>query len=266
MISNTDNSCYTTRYIENNSFIFPESLMSTTYVITMENSNRLNKCLEELRRIPLTKWICVFTNKGWKKCEKDTYINSTIKDLWYTNIEICKREKSTNKYIAILEDDSRFVSSAYNLIKTHVVPFIQNKSPEVYSLGIFPLVTIPNITFSPHIRVISGTMAHAMIYSPLARNKMIKNMHSEHITNDIPHDLFTTNHLFKDKWSHFKNIAYQKHEQTENSKIWDKYGILTKLFTILPEDKFYKVNHLVANVGGIYTILFIIIIIFIFLW
>ena len=218
--------CYIFKNLKYKNGIFDNSI-DITYIMTMENSNRIFNITEQLNKLKPTSNIILVINKGYKKCEKNLPINISTKDIIHANVEIFKHAKKNNyKNILILEDDFIFDNNIYKY--QHV--FNVNKICNDYindnfslSLGSIPLLMLPyNYCLYKSI----FTMAtHAMIYTKSCRENILN---YKNIMNEIDWDLYTN--LNASKYLYYVPLITQTYPETINQKNWDNAFGFKKLF------------------------------------
>jgi hypothetical protein len=214
-----DSSCYRFEKIE---FINGLLDLDATYVIHLENNGRLDHIKSQLNEFHPTKLVYILYNKGYKKCNKDAYIDKPPLDLVDAFLYIFKDAQEKNyKNILILEDDFIFNKKIKDKkVQQHIMNFINNKNYDIYALGILPGIqrAYDNNT---SICVIGGT-THALIYSRNYINKVLQ----EDKRKIIDWDLYTRN-TFR-RYIYNEPLCYQTFPETENQKYWDD-GIIVKI-------------------------------------
>ena len=210
-----NNNCYKFKKLTFNKGFFDKSV-DATYIIHLENNGRLDSIYNQLKQYVPTKIVYILFNKGYKKCEKDDYINISTYDLVDAFITIFKDAKNT-KYnnILILEDDFFFDNKINNKnICDNINNFIINKNDEsyIYLLGCIPYLQIP---YSIHTNIsIIKTGSHASIYS----NKFINDILKKNIKDIKDWDIYTN--LNYKNYIYYNPLCYQLFPNTENSKNW----------------------------------------------
>ena len=159
--------CYNFEQIHLNNNNLLNNSVDATYVIHLENNGRLNSIYEQMTFFQPTKKVFILFNKGYKKCKKDSHINSTNTDLVDAYLKIF--EHSTENYfnnILILEDDFIFNKKIKNkVICDDINNFILNKKDEefIYYLGCIPF--LQNKYSGNHNLALITAGTHAVIYS-----------------------------------------------------------------------------------------------------
>jgi hypothetical protein len=214
MISN----CYKFKEYNFNDGIF-KNTVDATYIIHLENNNRLTHIMDQLSIYHPTDIVYICFNKGYKKCKKQDFIIDPPSDLIDAFITIFKHAKIMNyNNILILEDD--FIFSKDILNKKHINninDFLikHNNDDFIYLLGCLPFFMIPYNLHS-YRNISLGT--HAVIYSTKNRKNILNNIDQKKI-NEWDGYL---NKNFINKYCYYKPLCYQLCEETENSKYWNK--------------------------------------------
>ena len=214
-----DSSCYRFEKIE---FINGLLDLDATYVIHLENNGRLDHIKSQLNEFHPTKLVYILYNKGYKKCNKDAYIDKPPLDLADAYLYIFKDAQEKNyKNILILEDDFIFNKKIKDKkVQQHIMNFINNKNYDIYALGLIPGIqrVYDNTT---NICVIGGC-THALIYSRNCINKVLQ----EDKRKIIDWDLYTRN-TFR-RYIYNEPLCYQTFPETENQKHWGN-NIIVKI-------------------------------------
>jgi hypothetical protein len=220
-----------------------ENTIDATYIIHLENNNRLTHIMKQLSIYHPTKVVYIVFNKGYKKCNKPKFVTNPPLDLVDCNINIFNHAKTLNyNNILVLEDDFIFnkeITNKYHI--NNINDFIINNDEFCYLLGCLPLFLLP-FNLNTYQYLISGGM-HSVIYSKKYRNKIL-NLNQQDIHD---WDLYSWKFI-NNRYCYYKPLCYQLFGDTENSNYWGmntifKYImtyiiILTKyLFTILKMDK-----------------------------
>ena len=208
--------CYIFNHLKYNNGIFDNSV-DITYIMTMENSNRIFNITEQLSKLKPTSNIILVINKGFKKCNKNLPINISTKDIIHCNIEIFKHAKKNNfKNILVLEDDFIYDNNIYEYQHIYNINKICNdyiNDSYSLSLGSLPLLMIP---YNHCLYKSIFTMAtQAMIYSQKCRNKIL----NDDALNSLDWDIYTN--LNTNKYLYYVPIITQTYPETTNQKNWD---------------------------------------------
>jgi hypothetical protein len=214
-----ENSCYRFEKIEFNNSLLD---IDATYVIHLENNGRLDSVKSQLNEFHPTKLVYILYNKGYKKCNKDAYIDKPPLDLVDAFLYIFKDAQEKNyKNILILEDDFIFNKKIKDKkVQQHIMNFINNKNYDIYALGLIPGIqrVYDNTT---NICVIGGC-THALIYSRNCINKVLQ----EDKRKIIDWDIFTQS-IFR-MYMFNEPLCYQLLSKTENQKYWGN-NIIVKI-------------------------------------
>ena len=207
-----NNDCYSTKILEFEEGLFDE-FIDMTYIITMEDSPRNKKIIEEIERVKPTKKVVIVFNPGYKKCKKTLFnkeINTTAEDIIHVNKYIYNKSKKLNN-ILILEDDAEFSDEVFD--QKHInnlKKFMNNNEFNTYSLGSIKLL---NSLFGINRRLFVKIGTHAMIYSKKFRKNVNFSKYTEidYITN-IPFNM--------NGWGYYRTLVGQVFEKTINSTNW----------------------------------------------
>jgi len=207
--------CYSTKVLKFNEGLF-DNFIDITFVITMKDSLRTEKIIEEIRRVKPSKKVVIVYNSGYKNCKKTLYkkkVTNSAQDLVHAYKYIFNISQEYNN-ILILEDDAKFSDEIFESKHiNNIETFINNNIFNTYSLGSIKLVAQ---LFGTHQRCYVKSATHAMIFSKEYR----KNINF----NTIFHIDILTNAPFNiNGWIYYKTLVGQVCEKTENSEIWPYY-------------------------------------------
>ena len=209
--------CYRIDTIKYEEPMFPAHAVSATYVLTMENSTRdYRKNLDAARP---TQTVHIQVNKGYRSCPKhnicDQKSHYDLSDAVY-RVFVDARERGYHN-ILVLEDDFFFRDRVSDADTASVSSFVATQHFDCYSLGCLPIVSVPS-AYSPfHLRFYYFGGAHAMIFSPHAQKKYIRDYSNDACS--VGHvDMYYSN-TFRCH-GYFKPLAYQLFEKTENYENW----------------------------------------------
>jgi hypothetical protein len=243
--------CYSLKEYNFNNSIF--NYIEATYIIHLEGNNRLNNIKNQLKIYHPTKKVYILFNIGYKKCNKDKYINSPPLDLIDAFYTIFKDAYTKNyQNIIILEDDFIFDSKILDCKNSkNIEDFIRykNKINEtyVYHLGVIPY--IQTYFGEYHNRLLLSAGCHSCIY-PKTFIDYIINKENKIKINDWDYYLNKNYNRYK----YYIPLCYQTFPETENSKHWGGnnvfYTILCKI--IINTYKNIKLN---TNVQPGYNIM-----------
>lgn len=235
--------CYQYEIYHNKNYIFDN--VDATYVLTMENSPRLENVKKQLSEYFLTKTTYIQHNKGFKKCNKtlppNRKVNVSYLDLSHAYLQAFRHAQIHNfKNILVLEDD--FIISPEITNRTYIreinkfIHYI-NKTGGLIQLGTLPHITIKHNEFFRKCIVSSGT--HANIYSQQYINHTINTAHT---IEDF--DCYVNNDGNNYRFCFYKPLVYQIYEQTENRNHWGQQygGIVRKIMVPATNLVFYLTN------------------------
>lgn len=228
--------------------------ISTSYLLTMEDSERRSHYMQQLQKFRPTSKVIILHNKGFKKCTKPDWVNKSSDDLFHANLYALEDHfsKHTNP-VLILEDDVEFLDCFLDT-STEIEEFLSKENVDLYSLGSIPFLSIPKN--SKHVRMYLGCISHAWIYTFSGAQK------SKKIRLSTTHDFEVVKRL--KTYIGTKPCAIQKFEETENSASWNFGGIILKYNQFFGRHLF-PIHHFVGCCGGLVGFI-IIIIIFYLIW
>jgi hypothetical protein len=207
--------CYRFELLEFEDCLFEN--IDATYILHLEGNGRLDHIHEQLKTYHPTKKVYLVYNKGYKCKELN---KSTNYDLIHANMTIFEHA-SPYKHVLVLEDDFIFSPDVVPHA-THVDDFLKRDTLFVYQLGSKPLLAIP--IDMHHYRTI-GLLAHANIYSPLARKQLLQD-YEENKMNDVHIDNYIKNVL--PVYMYHTPLCYQTFPMTKNRKNWHKDNAVLK--------------------------------------
>ena len=249
-------SCYSYEKLHFDQPIF--TFVQTAVILTMEDSDRLDRLKRELNDYPVCRSVIIQYNKGYKRCTKEN-VNSSSKDILHAVIQAFKYAQKGP--IMILEDDVHFRSVIRNKAR-EVEEFIQtNDNWEIYSLGSLPLFSVP--TVSNHVRVHYMGAAHACIFSDSMMKRMLEpeyvnnvylKMDQGFVLKMIPS---TKDFVVSSKAKAYMfriPLAVQPHEVTDNSKLWMNsmtYYVIRMFGADRDGTLVYRCLHCTTYMGGV---------------
>ena len=209
---------------------FEESSLDidAVYVLTMENSDRLEKLKKELYFHKPGKVVMIQVNKGFRNCSKRLCKDSTEDiDVSYMDISHAYLNAFKNavnnqyKNVLILEDDAIFSKEYYNAdnlkIINEFIPKLDAKQ-SLFALGLVPWISLYN---SNGIRKsVTASGIHATIFPISVMKKIISDC-----TNIRDMDMYVN--LNCTRYFSHNPLVSQTFPQTENSNNWgNDYGFL----------------------------------------
>ena len=214
--------CYTFKKLKYNSGIFDSSI-DITYIMTMENSERIINITNQLNKLKPTSNIILVINKGFKKCKKNLPIQNSVKDIIHANIEIFNHAKKNNyNNILIFEDDFEFDKNLFNYTNIFNVNTICNDYKNTkfcLSLGSIPLLIFP-YNYCLY-KSIASMGTHSMIYTKKSREYILS---FNNLLDQIDWDIFTN--LYSNKYCYYLPLITQTFPETINQKNWTSaYGL-----------------------------------------
>lgn len=240
--------CYTEEILNFDDPIF--RTFSTSYIITMHKSSRRKQYMRQIRKYRPTARVVVLHNYGFRACKKPSWVCGTSLDLWHANQTIASRETG-DEPVLIMEDDCEFLPQLREWAARIETFLVSDHCVEAYSLGSNPFISLP--VDKHHTRMYIGGSAHAVIYSAVARKKMIQaGKPTKYAKN---HDTW----LFSKLKTYISRIplAVQTHPMTANSKEWAPipYFVYAPIIRALKADSdgtfLYTYSHTFGRVGGL---------------
>ncbi len=209
-------SCYHFEKIEFNDSGGGGALLNidATYVIHLENNGRLDSVRAQLNEFRPTKSVFILHNKGYKKCEKDGYINKPALDLVDAFLYIFKdAQEKDYKHVLILEDDFIFSNRIKDIkVRQNIMNFINNKNYNTYALGLLPII---QKAYDNNTSLCIGLGTHAIIYShdfiikTLQKDKKSIKDWDEHVGK---------------RYTYNEPLCYQLFPKTENQELWTGFA------------------------------------------
>tara|TARA_B100002051_G_scaffold271087_1_gene305127 strand:+ start:942 stop:1793 length:852 start_codon:yes stop_codon:yes gene_type:complete len=234
--------CYREEILWFDNPLFSEDVVPVSYLLTMENSSRRASYMQQLADFRPTKKVIILHNKGWKRCEKPTWVTNSSADLWHANLEVANRASGC---VLLLEDDVQFLPHVRQDV-TRVETLLREKRDETffYTLGTrFMHSVMMNNSTQHHLRVIFGADAHAIIYNN------IKALQDLDVPNGQLHDFCVYNQM--DGYTFERPLAIQYAETTENSTHWNLWGIPILLIKTIGDEELFWLVHGLGKYGGI---------------
>jgi hypothetical protein len=197
---------------------FLDKTVDATYIIHLKNNGRLENINQQLNDFHPTKTIYIVFNKGYKKCSKPKFIDTSAKDLFDANIQIFKHANKMNyNNILILEDDFIFsekINENYHINNINDFINSNNYKPFIYLLGCEPFFLMP-YNYHTYRGLITGGM-QAVIYNSQMRNLILQH-NQQNIKN---HDEYFNLHFYIYKYTYYIPLIYQLFPVTENHSQW----------------------------------------------
>jgi hypothetical protein len=195
--------------------------IDATYIIHLEGNGRIEHIMIQLSKITPSKIVYIVFNKGYKKCKKESFINTTNRDLVDANIKIFTHSNEMNyNNILILEDDFIFEDISEN-DSIEVDKFlIKNKNKDIcYLIGSLPFIIIPTFDLNHWKGFFTGGM-HSVIYTKQHRINILK-MDQSKIKDWDKKDFFKLK-----KYVYKKPLCFQTFPITNNRKNWHDSNIM----------------------------------------
>ena len=215
--------CYTLKKKIYNNYLFNN--VDATYIIHLENNGRINNINKQLLLYHPTNIIYILYNKGFRKCEKEEYIDMSSLDLIDAFFQIFMHAKLNNyNNILILEDDFIFDKNINDLLTINEIDsFLFNHKNDnfIYYLGMITYLQISNIFYHTN-KLIFSTGTHSCIYSNKFINDILKVDKKKIIDWDVYLNFNYT------RYTYYKPLCYQIFLDTENFKSWHRNNTYLK--------------------------------------
>ena len=262
-IHNQNSKCYRHKTLEFDSGLF-DSCIDMTYVLTMENSDRIQHFTKQLELHKPSSKVIVQYNSGFRNCSKTLKEQTAPYDITDSlrNIFVNALENGYER-VLVFEDDFFMDKDKYTQKDIDsICKYVTKHNPDVYTLGTLIHVSLP---ISKHPRILFTGHAHAVIYN----RKYMKSFITNAARFKIEHcDQFWHKITFK-KAGYHKPICYQLFPDTENSKQWGPAAKFNhKWLKLWKLDKshehyqahthFFSALHWIVLVGIIVGIVFIV--------
>ena len=237
-------SCYTLYEVTLNTVCnaWLSRLVDAVYILTVDNSERIENCINRLRQTPLLSKAYVQSNRTFCKCFKEG-VSTPDQDLRHA-MSHCMRTAlaSGHKNIVTMEDDCEIVSDRESLLQ-----FYSMHECDALQFGSIPMLsTITDGMFRIHM----GGATHAVAWTERGMCRFLDRI-STYSGKDFV-DVLMTKKL--QVLSPKKPLAVQKHPITQNSKHWcTAWNFLFHRYVFQSHKDglvFYKTMHVVGNVGG----------------
>ena len=189
----------------------------TSYLITLEGSDRRSDYLAQILKIKPTRRVIVRHNSGFKSARKrGGHLPTSILE-----------ESYEANAVLIMEDDVQFSDSVYERAD-QIEDFVLSEENDVdaYSLGGSAMLSrIDPFKKNSNLRVYYGGEAHAVIYTNTGTRKLLSDPHIR-----VLHDL--ENSLGSRYFQSVPSYAFQERVgvRTENMNVWDPLHILSNYF------------------------------------
>jgi hypothetical protein len=202
------------------------------YILTLEDSPRKEHYMNQINSYIPHKNILIQYNKGYKKCKKTLYKQTSLHDLNDAFYHAFLHSINNNyKNIIIFEDDFFFDHNINQYIVDDIGNFIQNNKYHIYHLG--NVFGIPIPTFSTHIRTLLLVCSHCSIYNiNYAKYYIEKYENNMDVANDL-----VWNNINIIKYVYYKPLCFQILMPTENRSTWTTGNIFIPLIEFLKVDK-----------------------------
>jgi hypothetical protein len=238
-----NNYAYRYEVINNEKGMF-DNYVDMAYILTLENSKRRTKYMNQIEQYIPHKTITIQHNKGYKLCKKQLQKQDSINDLNDSYYHVFLNALKNNyKNIIVFEDDF-FFDDINQYIVDDIGNFIKNNPYHVYNLGPIFHISIPNLLSPSHIKSYVMSSTHAVIYSRDYAYHFIKKYE---IGFTLPVDIIW-NDLSIIKYSYYKQVCFQLCEQTPNRDNWIFSNYMVKIISFLKLDKYHQPGYKLLNI------------------
>lgn len=245
--------CYDFKQVNfNNENNLLDYSVDATYVIHLENNDRYDSIIENLKFFQPTKKVFILFNKGFKKCKKESHVNSTNTDLVDSYLQIFNHSINNGfmNNILILEDDFFFNKK---ILEKRVCNDINNfllkhKNKEfLYYLGCVPFIQTKYS--GNHNKMFVGCATHSVIYPKVIIDKIFYQMDRTKIIDWDINSRNLTRYIYKTP------LCYQLFPTTENTKSYFETSTFPLKLDVYFIMYLFKKLKLDENVDG-YSILY----------
>jgi len=143
--------------------------VQTAFVLTMADGARLGG-LTHSGALRLCARTLVQRNRGFRRCRKPGFVQSTSTDLVHAYREMALRARGMGN-VLILEDDAQVLATARRADFAEVDAFVAHRAFDVYTLGLTGY-TRPS-PHNGHMRLAYTGAAHAIIWSEASRARLL---------------------------------------------------------------------------------------------
>jgi hypothetical protein len=215
------------------------------YILTMENSNRRQHYMNQIKQFNIHKNITIQHNKGFKNNNKNLWIKTTIGDLNDAYYHAFLNALQNNyKNIIIFEDDFFFDYNINQYIIDDIGQFITTNPYHLYHLGSLFHISIPSLSSLVHLKSYFVLSSHGVIYNRDYVYFYIKNyekgfaLQNDHIWSE----------LSILKYIYYKPLCFQLCENTENRKNWLFSKYIVKIIDYLKLEKYHYPGFTILNI------------------
>jgi hypothetical protein len=207
--------CYRVETLRYSSSMF--RTIDCCYVLTMEGSKRRNEYMHQLRTFKPCRTVHIQHNKGYKKCKKQLCEQNSMYDIGHAVANAFQHARRYKGNIIVFEDDFFFRNDVRTTDVARIEDFVSSHPFDCYSLGLIPFLSYPKTAF--HARVLLFGGAHAIIFHPKAREKLLAAIEKD--TCAIGHvDGYYSKHFTC--YTYYKPLCFQLFPPTPNQDLWGK--------------------------------------------
>jgi hypothetical protein len=194
-----------------------DGAVDATYVLAMENSDRLDKVVAEFEKQPLTSHYIMQHNKGYKKCNKPDWVKGSMQDIFHAHATACEHALAHgHEQVLVLEDDFE-TNEDTPKFAPRVREFLVNRRGDfdLYNMGHIYAFAFP---FYEHHRAVGSSLPqHSVVYGKRVMEAMVQAKNDGSYLGGI--DLFAHGTTFK-VYTYKRPIVYQTFPATTNMASW----------------------------------------------
>jgi hypothetical protein len=210
-------SCYTyTKHsVEKQGML--DGAVDATYVLTMDESDRLANVIAEFDTRPLTSRYTVQYNRGYKRCAKPAWVKATMQDIFHAHATACEHALSEgHEQILVLEDDFETGEDTAEHAVAVRQFLIDNRGEfDLYNMGHIYAFSFP---FYDHHRTIGSSLPqHSVVYGKKVMEAMVAAKNAGSYLGGV--DLFAFGSDFR-VYTYKRPIVYQTFPATANMATW----------------------------------------------
>ena len=218
-----------------------DNIIDAVYVLLLKNSPRTENVYKQINYLKLSKNNFIQINEKYKDCHIDLCEQKPYSHLIHNTIEVLKHANNNNfNNILVLEDDFIFDNQILDKqILKDLESFINNNNFNLYYLGTEPVLFNPFNFHLKHLKLILGASTHSIIYSKMARDKIIKEYNKDNCIKNLKFHDGWYNLILDKRYLYYKPICYQPKEETDNKNEWN--GLIPILDLLI--SKFDMINN-----------------------
>lgn len=219
-----------------------DNYIDVAYILTLENSTRRDKYIEQISRYKPHSKIIIQHNLGFKKCKKNLYKQITYHDLNDAYYHAFLHAKLNNYINILIFEDDFFFDNVQKKDVHEIGIFIKNNEYHIYNLGPGLNISIP-CTLKHHLSIIS-TCSHGVIYNVKYIDFFI-NKYNEGF-DAMCDSIWNMHNIIKYKY--YKPICFQTFPMTENIQNWSLSKLAIFFINMINLDKCHQPGYTVLNI------------------